>query len=125
MRALGALVALALSGCSALETAAGLSVSQDTVDAVRSAYDAGFLVPANNYRSLGYCPSGGHWTAAKPCAERAVVAKLVVADRVVAQDFAQVQTLVAAGSNAQAAYVTLESAVSGAIALAQGLGGGQ
>jgi len=80
-------LAIALSGC----------VTQAQVDAAREAYDAAFLTPAAHYRQLGYCAAGTVATLAKPCADRAVVAKLQAADAAVAQAIAYIQAQMIAG----------------------------
>lgn len=115
-----------LAGCQQLQTIVqglqagqAFTVTQSELDALRSGYDAAFLTPAAHYRSLGFCKTGTVATLAAPCADRTVVAKLVQADNVVAQEFSDVQAMITGGDNTglQAAYTTLQSGVTTAEAL--------
>jgi uncharacterized membrane protein len=90
-----------------------LSISQSQVDALRSTYDAAVLTPAAAYRQLGYCKTGTSATLAKPCADRALVAKLQAIDGQVAADFNTTQALINSGNNTglSAAYSLLQQAI--------------
>lgn len=113
------LAVLALGGCSTLGGLSDFNITQNEVDTLRSSYDAAFLTPAAHYRQLGYCKAGTSWSLAKPCADRAVVAKLRAADATVANEFNLVQGMITSGqsSGVSAAFTALESAVTSAESL--------
>jgi len=92
-----ALACVTLAGC----------VTQAQVDAAREAYDAAFLTPAAHYRQLGYCAAGTTATLAKPCADRAVVAKLQSADAAVAAAIIGVQTQMVNGQATDLGVLTV------------------
>jgi hypothetical protein len=81
------LLALALSGCAALSAVTGPPVNNPLtargVYELRAGYDAAFLIPATNYARLPLCLTGHKFTAAVPCAQRSVVARLQKADQAV------------------------------------------
>ena len=106
-------VALALGGC--LTT----TVTQGQLDTVRASYDAAFLTPAAHYRQLGYCRAGTNWTLAKPCADRATVAKLLATDARLHATFNTLQAEVTAGGGAAAVsdFTILQALITNARAL--------
>ena len=103
---------------------AGCNVTQNQIDSARTGYDAAFLTPAAHYRNLGFCATGTAATLAKPCADRAVVAKLVAEDNAVKVALANLQAQVASGNTAgaSAAFSVLQTAISVAEASAVNLG---
>lgn len=105
--------ALALAGC---------NLTQSDIDTAKEAYRAAFLVPAAKYRGLGLCPTVG--VSTRPCADRAIVAKLRSENASVNAAFVSVQAQYAAGSGAgaQAAFGLLQIAVTEAEATAATLG---
>jgi hypothetical protein len=108
-------VVAALAAC----TAPSGSTPQSTVDGLREGYDAAFLAPATHYRALGFCKTGTTITLAKPCADRAVVAKLVAADNIVKDEVAAVQARMVNGaiSPTDTALASLQTAMGNATAL--------
>lgn len=64
---------LSLFGCATLNTQAP---TLKTVYEIRAAYDAVFLAPAANYRSLGICPN-----VPKPCTDPNILKKLQLVDK--------------------------------------------
>lgn len=118
-----------LGGCSAdiipqIEAGTSFAVTQNELDATRAAYDAAVLTPAANYRQLGYCASGTSATLAKPCADRALVAKFQAADKAVATEMNAVQSMITAGNatGLTAAYNTLLGLISTAEKVATSFG---
>lgn len=111
-------ITLSLAACSSLTSA------QNNLDVARAGYDAAFLTPAKNYRQLGFCATGTAATLAKPCADRAIVTKLVAQDTTVAKAFADYQAQITSGNTigANAAFQTLQIAISTAEATAANLG---
>lgn len=122
------LLSLTLSGCfltDAINTLEATTITQSTYDEVHQGYVAAFLVPAKNYRNLGYCATGTKPTLAKPCADRVVVEKLQNADAAVNAAFISVQGMIASGDNTglSAAYKGLQDVIAAAegIAAANGV----
>lgn len=115
-----ALSAALLSSCAALQTANSFTVSQNNVDAARSAYTGAFLTPVAAYRSLGICPAGTTFTLSKPCADRAVMTKLQAATVAVRNAFDATQAQIDSGnaSGITAAYTFLQTQITAAEALA-------
>jgi hypothetical protein len=103
---------------------AACNVSQQNVDAARAAYDAAFLTPAAHYRQLGYCASGTVATLAKPCADRAIVAKLRAEDQAVQAAINDLQAQINSGNTtgAMAAFQLLQTAIQTAETTAATLG---
>lgn len=122
--AMGIACALALGGCTALGTLGATSVTQSQLDATMSAYVGAFLTPAAKYRQLGYCATGAIATLAKPCADRAIVAKLQASNAAVQTAFAAVQGIITSGqtSGLVAAYGLLETDITAADSIAASLG---
>lgn len=125
----GALVGAAgLAGCastvSQIEAGTSFTVTQNELDAARSAYDAAALTPAANYRALGYCATGTVATLAKPCADRTLVAKFQKADAAVSNEMNTVQGMITAGNatGLTAAYNTLLGLISTAEAVSTSFG---
>jgi hypothetical protein len=112
------LFSLALGGC--LST----TVSQAQLDAARATYDSAFLTPAARYRQLGYCATGTTATLARPCADRATVAKLRAVDGQIHAAFTALQSEVTAGggSTVVSDFSALQSLISGAETLIASLG---
>lgn len=106
-------VALALGGC--LTT----TVTQGQLDTVRASYDAAFLTPAAHYRQLGYCRAGTKWTLAKPCADRATVARLRSTDKKLHAAFnnMQVDVMVGDGAATLSDFYLLQTLIENARAL--------
>lgn len=110
---------LLIIGVAALELAAcNQNVLQNNLDTARAAYDAAFLTPAANYRSLGYCATGTVATLAKPCADRTTVVLLRSENATVINAFNAWQAQIDAGNTvgANAAYTALQTAVAAAMA---------
>lgn len=115
---------LGVAGCSTLSTLSSASVTQSQLDATMSAYVGAFLTPAATYRQLGYCATGTSATLAKPCADRAIVAKLQASNAAVQTAFAAVQGIITSGqtSGLVAAYGLLEADITAADSIAATLG---
>ena len=120
-----------LCGCAAIQefkdgiaAAEGYTITQKALDDAREGYNATFLVSAANYRKLGYCASGTKATLAKPCADRATVAKLQAADAVVNVAFNNLQSMITSGNNTglAASYSTLQYAIQTAEQIAAAAG---
>ena len=129
--AIVAALASSLAGCatidelkSAIAGAEAFTVTQKALDDAREGYNATFLVSAANYRKLGYCASGTKATLAKPCADRATVAKLQAADAVVNVAFNNLQSMITSGNNTglAASYSTLQYAIQTAEQIAAAAG---
>jgi len=82
MKRIAALLLLTplLGGCLTSSPAPN-PLTQRAVYELRAGYDAAFLAPAANYRRLGLCAAGQTATLTNPCADRAVVRKLQIADQ--------------------------------------------
>ena len=120
-----------LCGCAAIQefkdgiaAAEGYTITQTTLDDARTAYNAAFLVPAANYRNLGFCAAGAKATLAKPCADKPTVDKLKAADAVVSVAFDNVQAMITSGNNSglAASYSTLQYAIQTAEQIAAAAG---
>jgi hypothetical protein len=118
---IGLALAGAVAGCATTGT---ISVTQNDIDAARSAYDAAFLAPAAAYRGLPLCASGQASALANPCASAATIEKLQAADQQVEQAFDAVQSLVSSGGgdNLVADYQALTQSVAAAEDLLSSLG---
>lgn len=122
------LTGLGFGGCasavSQIEAGTSFTVTQNELDATRAAYDAAALTPAAAYRQLGYCATGTVATLAKPCADRALVAKFQAADAAVEAELNAVQGMITAGNatGLSAAYTTLLGLVSTAEGVATSFG---
>lgn len=121
-------VSASLSGCfltDAISNLEAFTVTQQTFDEVHEGYTAAFLVPAANYRNLGYCAAGTKSTLSQPCADRLVVTKLQNADKAVSAAFDNVQAMIKSGDNTgvSAAYQGLRDAITAAegVAAANGV----
>ncbi len=121
-------VAASVAGCAIstplVQQVESFTVTQAAVDGLRSGYDGAFLAPAAHYRQLGYCAKGKGPTIQKPCADKAVVAKLRTADLAVQNEFDAVQGMLDAGqtSGLAAAYATLKALIQTAVTLATNTG---
>lgn len=115
---IAAFLAFSLIGCAgtrvgdAISVVSSFSVSQNQVDALRSSYNAAFLVPAAHYRQLPRCTTGGSAVCRKPN----LVRQLQAIDRAVLANFTNVQLMIDSGQSQglSAAWGVLEEAVSSA-----------
>lgn len=127
MKHLWLLLVLALPGCAAfqaIKTGQSFALTQNELDTARNGYDAAFLAPLKNYRTLGYCATGAVITVARPCADRGVVAKLRSADKSVEAEFSGLQDQIDSGNatGLGAAYTALQTSITNAEQLALSLG---
>lgn len=116
------LILFVLTGCagtrigdtvgSIASAVSGFSITQSQVDALRSSYNAAFLVPAAHYRQLPKCST----TPDKVCRNPIIVKQLQTIDKGVLASFNNVQAMIDSGDNSglSAAWNVLESTVSAA-----------
>lgn len=126
-----AAIAASLAGCAKGPTwgqiTAGVAavenfkITQGQLDGARSAYVAGFLVPAAAYVKLPRCPVGVSTSFSNQCSEQGKVDKIKTIAAAMRQNFATVKANMAAGgSGLSTAWTLLQSGLSTATALMAG-----
>lgn len=121
-----ALLVTALGGCGLpplIEAANSATVTQAQLDQAETSYTAALTV-MRNYRQLGFCATGTTATLAKPCADRATVAKMVAANAVVQGEFTDLQNAITSGDNtgALSIYTLLQQGIANAKLLQTAVG---
>jgi hypothetical protein len=128
---LASALALTLAGCAkgpswgqitaGVAAVENFKITQSQLDGARSAYVAGFLVPAAAYVKLPRCPAGATTSFSNQCSEQSKVDKIKTITAAMKQNFAAVKANMAAGgSGLSAAWTLLQSGLSTATALMAG-----
>lgn len=122
-------LAASLAGCAStgptwnqittgVSTVVNFKITQNQLDGARSAYVAGFLVPAAAYVRLPRCSPGTSTSFTNQCSQQDKVNKIKIISASMKANFAAVKANMAAGgSGLSAAWTLLQSGLSTATAL--------